>query len=69
MTDDTFSNQRPVPDPEKCRTMYLEQFPELSKCMVKDPDACEFSTRIGSVVYCYHPDRFGFESSFARLVA
>ena len=49
--------------------MYLEQFPELSKCLVENPDACEFAVRIGSEVYCYHPHRFRFEKPSKRLAA
>jgi hypothetical protein len=58
-----------LPDPKRCRTMYLEQFPELSKCLVADPDECEFAARIGSGVYCHHPHRFKFENSSRRHAA
>ncbi|MGD0058037.1 MAG: hypothetical protein ABSD58_01325 [Verrucomicrobiia bacterium] len=63
MTDDMVSGGRRLPDPEKCRTMCLEQFPDLSECLMEDPDACEYAVRIGPVVYCYHPDRFRFEKT------
>ena len=63
MTDDTSSNQRRLPDPEKCRVQHQEQFPDLSECLMEAPDACEYAVRIGSGVYCYHPDRLRFEKT------
>lgn len=63
MTDDNFSNQRRLPERGRCETMYLEQFPDLSKCLVEDSDVCEFAVRFRSGVYCYHPDRFSFEKT------
>jgi len=63
MTDDTFSNQRRLPERGRCQTMYLEQFPELSKCLVENSDPCEFAVRFRSGIYCYHPERFRFEKT------
>jgi len=53
----TVSNQRPVPVPEKCRTMYLGPSLDLSKCLVQNHNGCEFAVRFGSGVYCHHHDR------------
>jgi hypothetical protein len=63
MTDATVSSQKRLPDPEICRTMRVDQFLELSRCQVEDPDACEYGVRFGFSVYCYHPDRFKFEKT------
>jgi hypothetical protein len=63
MMGGTVSNRKRLPDPETCRTIHLEQFPELSKCLVEDPDACKYAVRIGSGVYCYNPHRFRFEKT------
>jgi hypothetical protein len=63
MTDDTVSNQRRLPDPKKCRTMYLGQALDLSECLVENPDGCEFAVSFGFGVYCYHSDRRSFEKT------
>jgi hypothetical protein len=61
MNNNTISNQTCLPDPEICRTTCMEQFADSSKCLVEHPDSCGFAVRLGSGVYCYHPDRFSFE--------
>jgi hypothetical protein len=65
MNTNTVSNLRRLPDPEVCRIRCLEQVPDLSKCLVEDPDGCEFAVRFGSgdAVLCVHPDRLGFEKT------
>lgn len=63
MTNDTVSNQRTVPDPEKCRTRYLGQTLDLSKCLVENPGGCEYAARFGSGAYCHHHDRRSFEKA------
>jgi len=51
------SHQPPVPSREECRTMYLGPALDLSKCLVKNRNGCEFAVRFGSGVYCQHHDR------------
>jgi hypothetical protein len=63
MTDDTVSNQKRLPDPKLCRILWVDQFLDLSKCLVEDPDACEYGVRFGFSIYCYHPDRYRFEKA------
>jgi hypothetical protein len=63
MTGDTVSNQRRLPDPEICRTRYLGQPLDFSKCLVKDPNGCEYAVRYGSGIYCHHADRRSFEKT------
>ena len=61
MNNNTISNRRRLPDPEICRTACEEQFAVSSNCLVENPDSCGFVVRLGSGVYCYHPDRLSFE--------
>ena len=61
MTDHTVSNQRRLPDPERCRTGYLGHTLVFSDCLVNNPEACEYAVRFGCCVYCRHPDRRSFE--------
>jgi len=61
MNTTTIRDQRCLPDPEICRTTCVEQFAASSKCLVENRESCGFAVRLGSAVYCYHPDRFGFE--------
>jgi hypothetical protein len=63
MTDDAFSNQRRLPDPERCLTRHLGHSVNFSDCLVKTPDGCEYSVRLGSGVFCRHPDRRSFETT------
>jgi hypothetical protein len=37
--------------------MYLGPALDLSKCLVENPNGCEFAVRFGSGVYCHHHDR------------
>src|ERR1035437_7491221 len=67
MTDDTVSNQRRLPDPEKCRTTYLGQALDLSECLMENPDDCEFAVSFGFGVYCYHSDQRRFEKTDRRV--
>jgi hypothetical protein len=66
MTDNTVSDRRPVPDPEKCRTRYLGQTFPFSDCLVERLNGCEYGVRFGSGVFCYHPDRRRFEKPEPR---
>ncbi len=68
MTEIAISNQRSVPDPEKCRTRYLGQILDLSDCLVKNPEGCEFAVRFGTGVYCFHHDRRTFEKTDRPLM-
>jgi hypothetical protein len=61
MTDDTVSNQRRFPDPEKCRTRYLGKSLGFTKCLMENSDACPYAVRFASGVSCYHPDRRSFD--------
>jgi hypothetical protein len=61
MTDNTVGNQRPLADPEKCRTRYLGQSLDFSDCLVETPDGCKYALRFGSGVLCRHPNRRSFE--------
>jgi len=63
MTDDSVSNQRRLPDPERCLTKHLEHSLEYSVCLVNNPHGCEFARRFGSSVFCQHPDRRSFETA------
>jgi hypothetical protein len=67
MTDETVSNQRPVPDPKKCRTMYLGQTLAFSSCLAENPNGCEYALRFASCVFCCHPERRRFEKTPALL--
>ena len=60
-TDNTASSQRPLPDPEKCRTRYLGKLLGLTECLVENPDSCEFAVRFSSGVSCFHPERRSFD--------
>ena len=63
MTNDTPSNQRPLPDPEICRAMYLGQTLEFSSCLMDNATGCEYAMRFASCVFCYHPERRRFEKA------
>jgi hypothetical protein len=52
--DDTVSNQRRLPDPKVCRTKYLGQALDFSKCLVENPDACPYAVSFSSGVICNH---------------
>jgi hypothetical protein len=61
MTDGMVSSQRRSPDPEKCRTRYLGKPLGFTKCLLENPDDCEFAVRFSSGVSCFHPDRRSFD--------
>jgi len=61
--DNTISTQRHLPDPEICRTKYRGDSLGISYCLVENPNACGFSVRLGSSVFCRHPDRRTFEKT------
>jgi len=63
MTDDTFSNQRGLPNLERCLTWHLGETLAFSYCLVENPDCCEHAARLGSIGFCSHPDRRSFEKS------
>jgi hypothetical protein len=64
--EETVSNQRRLPDPKICRTRYLGQSLDLSKCLMENPDLCEYAVRFDSGVCCRHPDRRSFEKTDRR---
>jgi hypothetical protein len=68
MTDDTVSNQRRLPDPKVCQTRFLGETLGFTKCLVEDPDNCEFAVRFSSGVSCFHPDRRTFDRTRAPEV-
>jgi hypothetical protein len=57
------SNQRQLPDPEICRTVYFGQSLGFTDCLVEDPDLCKFAVRFGPGISCYHPDRRSFDKT------
>jgi hypothetical protein len=61
MTDNTVGNQTHLPDRKICRTRHLEQTSPFSDCLVEKPDLCKYAVRLGSGVFCSHPDRRRFE--------
>ena len=63
MADNTVSNQSRLPDTGICRTRHLEHSLEFSVCLVKDPYDCEHVRRVGSGIFCHHPDRRSFEAT------
>ena len=60
MTDETFSNQRRLPDPKICRTRYLGQSLDSSDCLTENPETCQHALRFGSGTLCRHPDHRTF---------
>jgi len=63
MIDTTVSNQRRLPDPGICRTKCLGQPLDLSKCMVENPEGCQYAVAVRSSFLCHHPDRRSFEKT------
>jgi hypothetical protein len=61
MTDNTVSDQRHLPNPERCRTRFLGATLTFSDCLVINPEACKHALRYGFGVFCRHPDRRNFE--------
>ena len=61
MTDNAVSKQRPLPNPERCRTRFLGETLAFSDCLVVNPDGCEHALRYGYGVFCRHPERRSFE--------
>jgi hypothetical protein len=62
-TGDTVGNQKRLPDPEICRTKYLNPYIIFSDCLVENPSGCEHAVNLGSGVRCYHPGRRSFEAT------
>ena len=63
MTHETASKHRHLPDPAICRTSYLIYGLGFTRCLVQNPDACEFAERSPAGFYCEHPDRREFDHS------
>jgi hypothetical protein len=63
MTNETFSNQSPLPDPQRCRTSYLWQGLDFSACLVENPNACKHALGIGFGFFCRHPNRRSVEKA------
>jgi hypothetical protein len=62
MIDETVSSQKGLPDPKRCRTRYRIYTLGFTHCLVENPDACEYTERSASGVYCDHPDRRKFDT-------
>jgi len=65
--DETLSNPRHLPNPEICRTRYLLYGLGFTRCLVENPDVCEFAERSPLGVYCEHPDRRKFDHSLRSV--
>ena len=63
MINNTVSNQRPVPDPKRCRTRNVGGYLAFTYCLVEPPNRCEFAARFGDDVLCRHPDPCRFETT------
>ena len=61
--EDTVSKQNRLPNPKICRTKFLGQSVEFSACLVENPVGCLYAGRVGTSVYCHHPDRRTFEKT------
>ncbi len=62
-TDDKVSKQRRLPDPQICRTKYLGQALDFSKCLVANPEVCKYAVSFSGGVICDHPHRRWFEKA------
>jgi hypothetical protein len=65
-TADTVSNQRRLPDPKVCRTKYLGQALDFSKCLVGNPEACKYAVSFSGGVICNHPYHRWFDKTDRR---
>jgi hypothetical protein len=61
MTDNMVNDQKPVPDPKSCWTVYMGKTLNFSTCQTGAPNGCEYALRFASCVFCSHPDRRSFE--------
>jgi hypothetical protein len=61
MTDNTVSEHRRLPNPERCRTRFLGEALVYSDCLLINHDGCKYALRYGLGVFCRHPDRRNFE--------
>ena len=66
MTDGTVSNQRRLPNPKICRTRYLGQALDFSKCLVGNLEACKYAVSFSGGVICSHPHCRWFENTGRR---
>ena len=53
--------EKPLPNPEICRTRYLGHVINLCECLVNNPNRCPYVLRFGEGVFCRHPDGRKFE--------
>ncbi len=63
MTDDAANNPRRPPDPAVCRIKFGGGYLAFSYCLVEKPDCCKYAVRLGSIIFCFHPDRRSFEKT------
>jgi len=54
-------HEKPLPDPEICRTQYLGRVVDLCECLVKYSHRCSYALHFGEGVVCRHPDGRAFE--------
>ena len=57
MTNETLSNLRRLPDPQRCRASYLWQGLDFSACLVENPNPCRHALSFGFGFFCRHPHR------------
>ena len=65
-TDGAVSNQKRLPDPKTCRTKYLGQALDYSKCLVKTPKSCKYAVSFSGGVICSHPHSRWFDKTDRR---
>ena len=65
-TDDNVSNQKRLPDSKECRTRYLGQALDFSKCLAENPEACMYAVSFSGGVICSHPHQCWFEKTDRR---
>jgi len=54
-------HEKPLPDPDICRTLYLGRVVDLCECLVKNPHRCAYALHFGEDFFCRHPHARGFE--------
>jgi hypothetical protein len=63
MIDYMVSDQRHLPDPEKCRTRPVVNAVTFSECLAKDPVSCKYAISFNLAFFCRHPDRRSFKTA------